>query len=448
MKKKFLFATIMTVMCMTLTACGNPLKMLPEANDDVNIYDSGEKTTGNAAADEIIKALKKGDAIEKKITEFYVEERNDKESKERSNLEICVVTETDDATFERHFDVTMKYDEDDKEWGVKEYKVDKDSTVVTPTSGVDNDTLQHDICYRADAPSFGDNRIYLSEDKYTYEIKSDKIGYDKKIDMANDTVELEVTVDNGMVIYKRTLNMVYDYSNYGYGEDYKWVFEKGEWAEDYESEYSETFNAFFTPENMMSCIGNRNVYMLNDYFSLNADMFDSYSFDEFEVERSNVKAPGTAHFKNNQFLDVNMDFRMSFYTYSEPYEFSSFDGTPTLTVDYSKLVGTGTAKVTDKYDNTKELGDITITFDSASDSNITGTLKYEPNSGSAKEVSFTGAEYASWGDQIPGMISLTLDSDIEWQKYSKTDTIYLSYDLETGNLLSSKTYGAYFELTR
>ena len=446
MKKKFLFAVVATVACMTLTACGNPLKLLPEA-DGENIYDVDEKTTGNEAADTIISALKKDEVIEKKISEFSVEDREDKESKEKSLIEVCVVYENKEASFEKHFDVTMKYDEDDKEWNVKEYVEDIRSSVVKPKKGVDEETLKHDILLYAPSPKLGDKSVYLKDGSFELKVEKDNLDYDKKQSRATDEVKVNVTIDDGICIYETSLKASYYFSNYyNYSGEYEWNHDAIEWSEDYTVEYSDTFKEYFTPDNMIKNIESRNLYLLNDYYALTVDLFDDYSFDEPEVDGGIVKVPGTTHFKNNVLMDVYLDFTMTFYAYSEPYEFGGFDGSPTIRADYSNLPVELVSRVFDKYDNTKELGDLYIKFDSVSASEITGTLVYTPDGGSEQEISFTGAEYASWGEQVPGMISLTLDEEVTWEKYSRTDTIYLSYDPITGKLVSDKTYGAYFSL--
>lgn len=444
MKKKFLFAVIVTVTCLTLTACGNPLKLLPEA-DGENIYNADEKTTGNEAADTIISKLKKDGAIDKKISEFSVEDREDKESKEKSLIEVCVVYENKDASFEKHFDVTMKYKEDDKEWDVKEYYEDTKALVVKPKKGVDEETLKHDISHYAYSPKLGDKSVYLEEDSIEIKIEKDKIDYDKKQSRATDEVKVNVTIDDGICIYETSLDALYYYDDY-YAGEYKWNHDTFEWSQDYTVEYSDTFKEYFTPDNMIKNIERSDIYLMNNYYSLTVDLFDEYTFDEPEVDGGMVKVPGTAHFKNNYLMDVSIDFVMEFVAYTEPYEFAGFYGSPTIRADYSNMARDVESTVYDKYDNTKELGHLHMIFDKADDSEITGTLMYTPNGGTTQEITFTGAEYASWGEQVPGMVSLTLDEEVTWEKYSHTDTIYLSYDPLTGELVSDKTYGVYFSL--
>lgn len=447
MKKKILFAVILTSMCMSMTACGNPLKLLPEANEDVNIYDADEKSTGNEAADAIIKSLKKGDAIAKKVSEFYVEERSDKDSKERSELTVCVVSEDSDASFEKHFDVTMKYDEDDKSWSVKDYEEDKKAATVNPKKGVDEETLIHDISIYASRPTFGENSLYVSDDNCEVKIEKEKIGFDKELGRATDSIEATVTIDGGLCVYETKIDGEYVYCDHGNGK-FLWDYGTLTWSDDYTEEYSESFKNFFTPENMIGFVGERDVYIMNDYYTLSPDMFDTYTFGEFEIDGGDVSVPLSAHFANSRFMDVTLNLTMKFYTYSGQYEFGYFDGTPELVVDYSKMEGESYGDVRDKYDNTKQLGSIHFMIDSADSTKLTGTLKYEGNDGSVQEIAFTGEEYASWGEQVPGTVSLTLDEEIVWEKYSRADTIYLSFDPDTGNVVSDKTYAAYFQLNR
>lgn len=128
MKKKSLLAGLMLAAALGLTACGNPLKVLPEVSDDnfVEAYDDDKETYGNAAVDRLIKQLKKDDIIKGDLTSLVVYDRDDnEETKEKTELSVEVQCETDAASYTEYYVVTMKYDSENKEWKVKETEVDE-----------------------------------------------------------------------------------------------------------------------------------------------------------------------------------------------------------------------------------------------------------------------------------------------------------------------------------
>ena len=91
MKKKSLLAGLMLVAALGLTACGNPLKSLPEVSDEnlVESYDDDKETYGNAAVDRLVKQFKKDDILKGDITSLVVYDREDnEESKEKSELSV------------------------------------------------------------------------------------------------------------------------------------------------------------------------------------------------------------------------------------------------------------------------------------------------------------------------------------------------------------------------
>ena len=90
-KNKILLAGLMIMASIGLTACGNPLKTLPEVSEDnlVDKYDEDEKTYGKQAVDRLMKELTKSDAIYGDVTSIVVYDREDNEdSKDKSELSL------------------------------------------------------------------------------------------------------------------------------------------------------------------------------------------------------------------------------------------------------------------------------------------------------------------------------------------------------------------------
>ncbi len=149
MKKKMLLSGLLLTLCLGLTACGNPLKQLPEATEE-NIYVVEDESTGNEAADEIIDVLTDEDegGIDGDVTSFMVYDRDDdEEDKDESELAVEIVVETEEFEYTGYYIVVVKYDKEDG-WEVDEFEMDEDEDCVCkPLTGVDEDSVNDTMIY-------------------------------------------------------------------------------------------------------------------------------------------------------------------------------------------------------------------------------------------------------------------------------------------------------------
>lgn len=185
MKKKIILAGLLCCMCLGLTACGNPLKQLPEALDE-NIYDTEEGTTGNEAADEIIDVLtdEDEDGIDGDVTAFAVYDRDDdEEDKDQSDLSVEIVIETDDFEYTGYYIVTMKYDKEDG-WEVDEFVEDEDEDYICkPLEGVSVDEFEDYIGYEAEGMTmevgepYEEDGVYFCDATAEYEYSDEYCTY-------------------------------------------------------------------------------------------------------------------------------------------------------------------------------------------------------------------------------------------------------------------------------
>lgn len=223
MKKRFILAGILLTMCMGLTACGNPLKQLPEATEE-NIYNEDEETTGNEAADEIIDVLTDEDegGIDGDVVSFMVYDREDNEdSKKKSDVYVEIVIETDEYEFTGYFIVEMKYDDEDG-WEVKDFEEDDDEdSIVKPLEGADEETVWDTIYYSLDSFYVGDEYFYIG---------SSNMG---DVEILNS----EITEDDGTFYNEMTVQFEFLEYDCIYLMEYELVFEYyyGSWSlDDYE----------------------------------------------------------------------------------------------------------------------------------------------------------------------------------------------------------------------
>ena len=117
MKKKLMVALAAVMAACALTACGNPLKSLPEVGSDnlVDLVDENEDKNQAAAA--ILKKIKKDDLAIGDVEEVTVYDRKDDEDgKEKSDVYVQITSESDMASYTTYYVFTMKYDSDSKDW--------------------------------------------------------------------------------------------------------------------------------------------------------------------------------------------------------------------------------------------------------------------------------------------------------------------------------------------
>ena len=163
MKKKLMVALAAVMAACALTACGNPLKSLPEVGSDnlVDLVDENEDKNQAAAA--ILKKIKKDELAIGDVEEVTVYDRKDDEDgKEKSDVYVQISSESDMASYTTYYVFTMKYDSDSKDWEVKKYEADEDEDIqVEFTSGMDDEDILDDIINK-------EYSIYVEDEEGNY----------------------------------------------------------------------------------------------------------------------------------------------------------------------------------------------------------------------------------------------------------------------------------------
>ena len=192
MKKKLMVAFAAVMAAFALTACGNPLKSLPEVGSDnlVDLVDDNEDKNQAAAA--ILKKIDKDDLAIGDVEEVTVYDRKDDEDgKEKSDVYVQITSESDMASYTTYYVFTMKYDSDSKEWEVKKYEADDDEDIeVEFTSGMDDEDILDDIINK-------EYSIYVEDEEGNYYYL-----YPTTDTVSDFTVsEPEITVDSPEHLY-------------------------------------------------------------------------------------------------------------------------------------------------------------------------------------------------------------------------------------------------------
>ena len=192
MKKKLMVAFAAVMAAFALTACGNPLKSLPEVGSDnlVDLVDDNEDKNQAAAA--ILKKIDKDDLAIGDVEEVTVYDRKDDEDgKEKSDVYVQISSESDMASYTTYYVFTMKYDSDSKEWEVKKYEADEDEDIqVEFTSGMDDEDILDDIINK-------EYSIYVEDEEGNYYYL-----YPTTDTVSDFTVsEPEITVDSPEHLY-------------------------------------------------------------------------------------------------------------------------------------------------------------------------------------------------------------------------------------------------------
>ncbi len=163
MKKKLMVAFAAVMAAFALTACGNPLKSLPEVGSDnlVDLVDDNEDKNQAAAA--ILKKIDKDALAIGDVEEVTVYDRKDDEDgKEKSDVYVQISSESDMASYTTYYVFTMKYDSDSKEWEVKKYEADEDEDIqVEFTSGMNDEDILDDIINK-------EYSIYVEDEEGNY----------------------------------------------------------------------------------------------------------------------------------------------------------------------------------------------------------------------------------------------------------------------------------------
>ena len=168
MKTKKLVAVLAVTMAFGLTACGNPLKSLPEAGKD-NVLEADLEEEADDLVDDIIEKIKEVEYLsdDTEFSSFVVTKRKDDEDeKTKSKMYVSVSRESEFARLTDNYIVELKYSKE-KGWRVKDCtrNTDEDaSTLVEPIKGPSDETIINDLENNYIYYNDYDNNIYFTLD--------------------------------------------------------------------------------------------------------------------------------------------------------------------------------------------------------------------------------------------------------------------------------------------
>lgn len=290
MRKKVWLMGIMACLCVGLTACGNPLKKLPEATGE-NIYDADEDTTGNDFADDLLDDLMDEGGIPGDVISFVINDRDDNEdSKERSELKVEVTTETDTLQFVYNYVVNCKYS--DGKWVMKDFSMDEDEeSTITPLIEVTQDQVKEILVNRVvyydyTPDDWSDNAFFeFSEDGIVdIKINSQKIE-PAVISTASapvDNLKITVVWSNGFCNYTGDFDLVcvYDLGS----EIVDWRYQSFTHTSDYTQEMTAETEAALSDEQMTADLAGypliTDSYNFSTGLVLTEDTMESITFED------------------------------------------------------------------------------------------------------------------------------------------------------------------------
>ena len=290
MRRKVWLMGILACLCVALTACGNPLKKLPEATGE-NIYDVDEDTTGNDFADDLLDDLIDEGEIPGDVISFVINDRDDNEdSKERTELKVEVTTETDTLQYVYYYVVDCKYS--DGKWVMKDFSMDEDEeSVVTPLVEVTQDQVKdiliNRVSYYDYTPDDWFDSAYAEfSENGIVEIKINGQNVEPAvIGTGSDPVDnLKITVvwTNGFCNYTGDfeLTCTYDFNS----ESAEWKYQSFTHSSDYTQEMTEETAAALSDEQMTDDLTGypliTDSYNFSTGLVLTEDTMESITFED------------------------------------------------------------------------------------------------------------------------------------------------------------------------
>lgn len=441
MKKKSLLAGLMLVAALGLTACGNPLKSLPEVSDEnlVESYDDDKETYGNAAVDRLVKQFKKDDILKGDITSLVVYDREDnEESKEKSELSVELQCETDIADYTEYYVVTMKYDSENKEWKVKETEPDKKEDKEVK--------VKYEISDEKASSILKDYIYSVSKDNYYINLSDGDI-----TDISIDDPEAEVV--DGSVTVRYPVDVTVNYYNYIYElsatlvcnvytetDSYRYGYELESFKNDsiyyYSYEDLAVNSAELDPEvekllseDIMFEAAIDDFDALYTYyytFDVTADDIVSYTTTDFTISSSSAQRNLAADVKITDGITEQYYMNITYYYsdadgwyYSYLYDGHNYDDNGNYYVDIdNSFKGSYTGEVSVGKD---DVGEISINVTGIDGTTLTGDAEF---GGSTVDFTATYDAYSHY-------ISFDFDEDIKFKKHYSYDYLTLYYDKET-----------------
>lgn len=450
MRRKLLLSVTALLLCLGLTACGNPLKQVPEAAGE-NIYDGEEETTGNELADDIIDELMDEAGLPgEDVVSFVVHDRDDdEESKERTDLNIEITTTSDLAEYTYYYEVVCKYSKD-RGWRIKEYELDdKEESTITPLAGVTKEQIEDTILNDVYSCYYGDAYVHLNDGNVTdIVINSEEIvpgvvnAEVYEDEYPKERLSVTFTWAGTYCSYTRDIDLVY----YFYQSD-----ETDPWGE-YDYTLAEEFTTELSAETLEQLSDEQ---MLADYISterrigafdvvLTEDLIESCSFEDYNFSGDWCSRTAEISLKDTSFLDITLAVDFSYI-----YDGSSWELNSVYTEAASEIQDFSGNYAGEVYDSNDER--IAVIYYSfldidAENETVSGVVKWVPegtDAASAEAVNFTG-DYNTY------YLELSLDFDdylIHDGWWSSFGYDYLYYNAET-QTMDSTSYGRTYSLEK
>lgn len=454
MRKRVWLMGIMACLCVGLTACGNPLKKLPEATGE-NIYDVDEDTTGNEFADDLLDDLMDEGEIPGDVISFVINDRDDnEESKERTELKVELTTETDTLKYVYYYVVDCKYS--DGKWIMKDFSMDEDEdSVVTPLAEVTQDQVKdiliNRVSYYDYTPDdwFDSTYAEFSEDGIV-EIKINSQNIEPAVigTGSNPVGDLKITVvwTNGFCNYTGDFDLACTYNLNS--ESAEWNYKSIEHSSDYTQEMTEETAAALSEEQMTADLAGypliTDSYNFNTGLVLTEDTMESITFEDIVwddtscTRKANIILADQSIFKIHVIANYTYSYNGSEWNLNSiKYSPGYYDGMNDCWASDNDLVGNYSGVVRN-YDGTQYATVYYSILTVNADGSLSGVLKLVPNGkdpASVAAVDFTG----SYNEK-----SMFVDVTFEQQRIQYGATSwdwtyisrgYLRYNVETNTLV-------------
>lgn len=465
MRKKVWLLGAALCLCMGITACGNPLKQLPEATGE-NIYDEDEDTTGNDFADDLLEDLVDEAGIPGKVTSFVINDRDDnEESKERTELRVEITTETDDLQYVYYYVADCKYND---KWTLKDFSLDEDEdSTITPLAGMTADDVKdvlvnYVLSYDYTPDNYSDN-VYarFNEDSIT-EIKLNSQDFVPCVIGTTDdpmaNLNITVTWSNAFCDYTGDfkLSCSYSYRN----DPPKWYYESLTHSGDYTQELTEETAAALSDEQMTSDLAGypliTDSYNFSTGLVLTEDAMESIEFEDIAwgdtscTRRANIILADQSIFKIHVIADFTYSYNGTEWNLNSiKYSPGYFDGMDNCWAS-DNTIGGNYSGIVKNNDGTQYATVYFSILTVNADGSLSGVLKWVPTGKDPADVAavdFTGV-YNEKNMFIDIDFANGVDPDGHARySWDYVNDAYLRYNVETNTLVSS-AYNQRYILTK
>ncbi|MCM1186975.1 MAG: hypothetical protein NC251_06465 [Lachnoclostridium sp.] len=467
MKKKLCLLGMAFFLCAGLTACGSPLKKLPQATGE-NIYDEDEETTGNDFADEILDDLSDEGGIAGEVVSFIVNERNDKgDSKERSELKVEITTNTKTLEYKYYYVVDCRYR--DGEWVMKTFSQDEEEdSLIAPLKEMSQEEIKDILVNKVSSydytpDNWSDRPVTFSQDGITgITVNSQKL-VPAVVGAGNDpSADLDITVTwtNGFCNYTGDFELSCLYVVNSNTAEAQWAYKSIVHSGDYAMELTKETETALSDEKMTADLAGypllTDSYNFRTGLVLNGDTIDSITFDDIVwndkicTRRANIILADQSIFKVHVIADFTYSYNGSEWNQNSiKYSAGYNDGMNSCWASDNDLVGNYTGDM--KNNSGTQYATIYISITTVNeDGSLGGALKIVPSgtyADTVESIEFTGSY-----NERNMLVDLTFDQQRvkygagSWD-YTYVNRIGLRYNVESSALVST-SYNQNFILTK